>query len=103
MQDLGGPRVPRRPAVHRGPDRVQHGVRLCALGQEADRTGGGAAHRRNLLVKPGITGLWQLWGREPSAVEADGVDLRYVEDWSPALDARILLRTLRTAMVSRTR
>jgi lipopolysaccharide/colanic/teichoic acid biosynthesis glycosyltransferase len=65
--------------------------------------GGGAAHRRNLLVKPGITGLWQLWGREPSAVEADEVDLRYVEDWSPALDARILLRTLRTAMMSRSR
>lgn len=57
-----------------------------------------AAHRRNLLVKPGITGLWQLWGREPSEDEADGVDLRYVEDWSPALDARILLRTLRSAI-----
>ena len=59
-----------------------------------DRT----THRRNLLVKPGITGLWQLWGREPSEDEAEGVDLRYVEDWSPALDARILLRTLRSAI-----
>ncbi|MDT7579237.1 MAG: hypothetical protein QOK35_501 [Pseudonocardiales bacterium] len=64
---------------------------------------GGSAHRRNLLVKPGITGLWHLWGREPSEVEDDGMDLRYVEDWSPALDVRILLRTLRTVMVGRAR
>ena len=60
--------------------------------------GGRGTHRRNLLVKPGITGLWQLWGREPSEDEAEGVDLRYVEDWSPGLDARILLHSLRTAI-----
>jgi lipopolysaccharide/colanic/teichoic acid biosynthesis glycosyltransferase len=62
-----------------------------------------AAHRRNLLVKPGITGLWQMWGREPAEAEAEGADLLYVEDWSPALDARILLRTLRTAIGGSTR
>jgi lipopolysaccharide/colanic/teichoic acid biosynthesis glycosyltransferase len=64
-----------------------------------------ASHRRNLLVKPGITGLWQMWGREPAEdePEAEGVDLLYVEDWSPALDARILLRTLRTAIGGSTR
>src|SRR5204862_8321111 len=69
---------------------------------EVLRGGEGAAHRRNLLVKPGITGLWQMWGRGPAddedEDEAEGVDLLYVEDWSPALDARILLRTLRTAI-----
>jgi lipopolysaccharide/colanic/teichoic acid biosynthesis glycosyltransferase len=65
--------------------------------------GGSAVHRRNLLVKPGITGLWQLWGREPSADEAEGADLRYVEGWSPVLDARILVRSLRSAIGSSAR
>jgi lipopolysaccharide/colanic/teichoic acid biosynthesis glycosyltransferase len=57
-----------------------------------------APQRRNLLVKPGITGLGPM--RDPDLPEggADGLDLRYVEGWTPARDARILLRTLRTAL-----
>jgi len=49
---------------------------------------------RRLLVKPGITGLWQVSGRSDlSWDESMRLDLRYVENWSLALDARILWRT----------
>ncbi|MFI5053492.1 MAG: sugar transferase [Acidimicrobiia bacterium] len=55
---------------------------------------GTAAHRR-LLVKPGISGLWQVSGRsELSWEESIRLDLYYVENWSPALDAQILWRTI---------
>jgi exopolysaccharide biosynthesis polyprenyl glycosylphosphotransferase len=55
---------------------------------------GAAAHRR-LLVKPGISGLWQVSGRsELSWDESIRIDLYYVENWSPALDAQVLFRTV---------
>jgi exopolysaccharide biosynthesis polyprenyl glycosylphosphotransferase len=51
--------------------------------------------RRRLVVKPGLTGLWQVSGRaELSWEEAVRLDLRYVENWSLSLDLVILLRTL---------
>lgn len=51
--------------------------------------------RRRLLVKPGITGLWQISGRsELSWEEALSLDLSYVDNWSLAGDLRILLGTL---------
>jgi exopolysaccharide biosynthesis polyprenyl glycosylphosphotransferase len=50
--------------------------------------------RRRLVVKPGITGLWQVNGRsELSWDEAERLDLRYVENWSLALDLQILWKT----------
>jgi exopolysaccharide biosynthesis polyprenyl glycosylphosphotransferase len=50
---------------------------------------------RRLLVKPGLTGLWQISGRSDLAWEdAVKLDLKYVQNWSLALDATILLRTL---------
>jgi exopolysaccharide biosynthesis polyprenyl glycosylphosphotransferase len=50
--------------------------------------------RRRLLVKPGITGLWQVSGRSDlSWAESVRLDLRYVENWSPALDLMILWKT----------
>jgi lipopolysaccharide/colanic/teichoic acid biosynthesis glycosyltransferase len=52
--------------------------------------------RRRLLVKPGLTGLWQVSGRSDlSWEESIRLDLRYVEDWSLALDAVILWKTFR--------
>jgi len=52
--------------------------------------------RRRLLVKPGMTGLWQVSGRSDLPWEESvRLDLRYVEDWSLALDALILWKTLR--------
>lgn len=50
-------------------------------------------HRR-LLVKPGLTGLWQVNGRSNlSWDESVRLDLYYVENWSVALDMVILWRT----------
>jgi lipopolysaccharide/colanic/teichoic acid biosynthesis glycosyltransferase len=50
--------------------------------------------RRRLLVKPGVTGLWQVSGRSDLTWEESvRLDLRYVENWSLGLDFAILLRT----------
>ena len=55
-------------------------------------------HRR-LLVKPGITGLWQVSGRSDlSWEETVRLDLRYVEDWSLGLDIVVLFRTAATVL-----
>ncbi|MGY1630915.1 sugar transferase [Geodermatophilus sp. SYSU D01186] len=59
-----------------------------------------SVHRR-LLVKPGLTGLWQVSGRSDLPwEEAVRLDLRYVENWSLAMDLLILAKTVR-AVVSR--
>jgi exopolysaccharide biosynthesis polyprenyl glycosylphosphotransferase len=50
---------------------------------------------RRLLVKPGITGLWQVSGRSDlSWDEAIRLDLYYVDHWSPTMDLAIVVRTL---------
>jgi exopolysaccharide biosynthesis polyprenyl glycosylphosphotransferase len=55
----------------------------------------GVDARRRLLVKPGLTGLWQISGRSDlSWDESVRLDLRYVENWSPALDLLVLRKTL---------
>lgn len=54
----------------------------------------GRTHRR-LMVKPGMTGLWQVSGRNDlSWEEAVRLDLQYVESWSLALDISLLGKTL---------
>jgi exopolysaccharide biosynthesis polyprenyl glycosylphosphotransferase len=51
-------------------------------------------HHRRLLVKPGLTGLWQISGRaDLSWEEAVRLDLRYVENWSLATDLLIVWKT----------
>jgi lipopolysaccharide/colanic/teichoic acid biosynthesis glycosyltransferase len=51
--------------------------------------------RRRLLVLPGITGLWQVSGRADLPWEESvRLDLRYVENWSLAMDLMILWRTV---------
>jgi exopolysaccharide biosynthesis polyprenyl glycosylphosphotransferase len=51
--------------------------------------------RRRLVVKPGLTGLWQVNGRSDlSWDESVRLDLRYVENWSFALDLQILWKTV---------
>ena len=64
-----------------------------ALPDEAERY---AEHvHRRLVVKPGITGLWQVNGRSDlSWDESVRLDLRYVENWSFALDLQILWKTI---------
>lgn len=50
--------------------------------------------RRRLLVKPGLTGLWQVSGRSDLPwQEAVRLDLGYVDNWSMGLDLSILART----------
>lgn len=73
QMSLVGPRPPLPDEVDRYADRV----------------------RRRLLVKPGITGLWQVSGRSDLSWE-DSVrlDLYYVENWTLTGDFIILLRTL---------
>jgi len=61
----------------------------------------GSDMQRRLLVKPGITGLWQVSGRSDlSWDEAVELDVRYVENWSLGLDLAILLRTVRAVLRS---
>jgi exopolysaccharide biosynthesis polyprenyl glycosylphosphotransferase len=64
-----------------------------ALPDEAEKY---AEHvHRRLVVKPGITGLWQVSGRSDlSWDESVRLDLRYVENWSFALDLQILWKTI---------
>jgi exopolysaccharide biosynthesis polyprenyl glycosylphosphotransferase len=61
----------------------------------------GHTHRR-LLVKPGITGLWQVSGRsELSWNETVRLDLHYVENWSLGLDIAIMARTVVAVLARR--
>lgn len=52
-------------------------------------------------VKPGITGLWQVSGRNNTTYdERVELDAYYVRNWSPWLDAYLLLRTVRTVVLA---
>ncbi|GAA1511766.1 sugar transferase [Kribbella lupini] len=54
---------------------------------------------RRMLVKPGITGLWQVSGRSDlSWDESVRLDLRYVDNWSMTLDLLILWKTVRAVI-----
>ena len=55
-------------------------------------------HRR-LMVRPGLTGLWQVSGRSLlSWDDTVRLDLYYVENWSIAGDIAILLKTFRAVL-----
>lgn len=57
--------------------------------------------RRRLLVKPGLTGLWQVSGRSNlSWQDSVRLDLYYVENWSLTGDLVIILRTARAVFRS---
>ena len=56
---------------------------------------------RRMLVRPGMTGLWQVSGRSDlSWEESVRLDLSYVENWSIMQDAMILWRTARAVIGS---
>ena len=54
------------------------------------------AHRRRLSMKPGLTCLWQISGRNTVKDFSDWVklDVQYIDNWSLGLDFTILLRTV---------
>jgi lipopolysaccharide/colanic/teichoic acid biosynthesis glycosyltransferase len=53
------------------------------------------AYQRVLAVTPGITGLWQVQGREdPSSESFISLNVIYIENWSIWLDIQIILRTV---------
>ncbi|MGB3437362.1 MAG: sugar transferase [Actinophytocola sp.] len=55
--------------------------------------------RRRLLVRPGITGPWQVGGRSDLAWDAGiALDLSYVENWTFATDLEILWKTVRVVV-----
>ncbi len=61
------------------------------------------AHRRRLSVKPGLTCLWQISGRNDIADFDDWVrlDLAYIDQWSLWLDLKILIATIPVALLGR--
>jgi exopolysaccharide biosynthesis polyprenyl glycosylphosphotransferase len=68
-------------------------IEVATYGREA---------QRRLLVRPGLTGLWQISGRSDLSWEQSvRLDLRYVENWNLALDALILWKTFGAVVNSR--
>jgi exopolysaccharide biosynthesis polyprenyl glycosylphosphotransferase len=62
---------------------------------------GDDVHRR-LLVKPGMTGLWQVSGRSDlDWEESVRLDLYYVENWSFFMDISIISQTFRAVLAAR--
>ena len=59
-------------------------------------------HKKRLEVAPGVTGLWQVSGRsELPFDEMVMLDIYYIENWSPGLDVKIILRTLPAVLSGR--
>jgi len=53
------------------------------------------SHLHRLDVPPGVTGLWQIQGRhDPSFESYVSLDLTYIENWSVALDLKIIAQTV---------
>lgn len=72
------------------------GPRPLVLGEGAEI---GNFLERRMLVRPGITGLWQVSGRsDVSAEERIRLDFYYVENWSVAGDMLIMAKTVRTVL-----
>ena len=59
--------------------------------------------RLRLLVKPGITGPWQISGKNEISDFDDivEIDLEYIENWSLLLDIQILLKTIPCVLAGR--
>jgi exopolysaccharide biosynthesis polyprenyl glycosylphosphotransferase len=58
--------------------------------------------QRRLSIRPGLTGTWQVSGR--SDVDFDAwvrLDLEYIDNWSPWLDLKILLKTVPAVLLGR--
>ena len=60
-------------------------------------------HKRRLMLKPGLTGLWQVSGRSDIANFEDVVrlDLEYIDNWSMRLDVTLLFKTVWVVLFGR--
>ncbi len=57
-------------------------------------------HMRRLSIKPGITGMWQVYGRSriKDFEEVVRLDLKYIDNWSLLLDVKLLFMTVFTVI-----
>lgn len=57
-------------------------------------------HRGRMAMKPGLTGMWQVSGRSDITdfEEVVRLDTKYIREWSPALDIKILFKTVKTVL-----
>jgi len=62
--------------------------------------GYGYRHRKRICIKPGITGLWQVSGRNEirDFDEVVRLDIEYIDQWSLWLDIKILMKTFRVLL-----
>ena len=60
-----------------------------------------ASHKKRLMLKPGITGLWQVSGRSEikDFEEIVNLDATYIDNWSIWLDLKILLKTIQIVLL----
>ncbi|MBE0500647.1 MAG: sugar transferase, partial [Desulfuromonadales bacterium] len=70
------------------------GTRPPTLGEVAEYENW---HHRRISIKPGITGMWQVSGRNKidDFDEIVHLDLKYINDWNIWLDVKILLQTIK--------
>lgn len=73
------------------------GPRPC---MERQRSLYGSAWNQYITMRPGLTGLWQVSGRNNlSFAQRVTLDTEYITSWSLVLDAKILLKTFRAVLV----
>ncbi|MDO4317110.1 MAG: sugar transferase [Lachnospiraceae bacterium] len=60
-------------------------------------------HRKRLSTKPGLTGMWQVSGRSQITdfEEVVRLDTKYISEWNPGLDIKILLKTVVTVFTKK--
>ena len=75
------------------------GTRPPTVGEFKQYTG---HHKRRLSMKPGITGMWQAYGRNSvmDFYEVVKMDLEYIDNWSILLDIKILFKTVATVFTN---
>ncbi len=61
-----------------------------------------AWERQRLMVRPGVTGIWQVSGRSDLDFETwVTMDVEYIEEWSPSLDFNLMVRTIPAVLSGR--